>query len=153
MWVDLLKIKDIYLHGREVKVGRGNLTRFWNDPWLFQEPLCMITPLLFELAEDKKMTVAQFKGGVQVTFRRWLPGELRSEWEVILNAANAFQLIDQLDSVTWSLGGKRHFTVKSIYEYLTNPRAGPSQKKIWKSRILGKIKNLFVVNGQRCCPD
>lgn len=42
MWNDLLKVKDVYLYGRGIKIGCGNLTRFWIDPWLFKVPLCYL---------------------------------------------------------------------------------------------------------------
>ena len=29
MWSDLLKVKDIYLQGRGIKAGKGELTSFW----------------------------------------------------------------------------------------------------------------------------
>jgi hypothetical protein len=77
IWSALLKLKDIYLQGRGVKIGKGNLTRFWLDPWLYKEPLHDSAPILFELCDNKNLTVAHFFGGTQVTFRRWLFDELR----------------------------------------------------------------------------
>jgi hypothetical protein len=54
IWSDLLKVKDIYLQGRGVKIGKGNLTRFWLDPWLYKEPLYDSAPILFKLCDNKK---------------------------------------------------------------------------------------------------
>jgi hypothetical protein len=59
MWSDLLKVKGIYLQGRGVTFRRGNLTRFWFDPWVYKEPLYLAAPLLFELCDKKEITVAQ----------------------------------------------------------------------------------------------
>jgi len=47
MWSDLLKIKDIYLQGRGISVKNGGISRFWQDPWLYEEPLSSYAPLLF----------------------------------------------------------------------------------------------------------
>ena len=55
MWYDLLKIKDIYLQGRVVTIRNGEKVRFWLDVWLYDEPLCKIALVLFELC-DNKMT-------------------------------------------------------------------------------------------------
>jgi hypothetical protein len=59
MWSDLLKVKGIYLQGRGVTFRRGNLTRFWLDPWVYKEPLYLAAPLLFELCDKKEIIVAQ----------------------------------------------------------------------------------------------
>jgi hypothetical protein len=64
MWYDLLKIKNIYLQGRGVSTENGSLTRFWLDPWLYNEPIAVIVPILFELCENKNITVAHALGGV-----------------------------------------------------------------------------------------
>jgi hypothetical protein len=49
MWSDLLKIKDIYLKGRYIKIENGQKTRFWEDIWLFDRPLCLLIPELYAL--------------------------------------------------------------------------------------------------------
>lgn len=36
---------------------KGDKTRFWLDPWLYNEPICMRCPLLFEISENKHITV------------------------------------------------------------------------------------------------
>jgi len=72
MWSDLLKVKDIYLQGREIKAGKGELTSFWLDSWLYDEPLSSCAPILFELCDNKNVTVAQVRNGFNITFRRWL---------------------------------------------------------------------------------
>lgn len=63
VWYDLLKIKDVYLLGRDVCVKNGSLTRFWKDIWLYQQPLCLIAPVLFELCDCKEATVAKVRSG------------------------------------------------------------------------------------------
>jgi len=83
MWSDLLKVKDIYLQGREIKAGKGELTSFWLDSWLYDEPLSSCAPILFELCDNKNVTVAQVRNGFNITFRRWLFEELRICWDKI----------------------------------------------------------------------
>jgi hypothetical protein len=50
IWKDLMKIRHIYLRGREYKVNNGRKVSFWLDPWLEDIPLCQIYPLLYELS-------------------------------------------------------------------------------------------------------
>jgi len=56
VWSDLLKVKDIYLMGTDICMKNGNLTRFWKDRWLYQQPLCLTEPELFELCERVQST-------------------------------------------------------------------------------------------------
>jgi hypothetical protein len=107
MWYDLLKVKNIYIQGRGLSIGNGSLTRFWLDPWLYNEPIAVIVPVLFELCENKNIIVAHAFGGVQITFRRWLYDELRLAWETIRRDASNFHLSCVDDSVVWLLEKKK----------------------------------------------
>lgn len=63
LWFDLLKIKNIYLQGRGLVTGKGNLTRFWLDPWVYDKPLDEVAPILFELCKNKNISVEKALGG------------------------------------------------------------------------------------------
>jgi hypothetical protein len=95
---------------------------------------------LFELCENKNITVAHALGGVQITFRRWLYDELSLAWMTIWRDASSFQLSSVDDSVVWLLGKKGNFTVKSVYNALTSSSNDVYYKKIWKGKIPEKIK-------------
>jgi hypothetical protein len=114
IWADILKVKNIYLQGRGVTFGRGNLTRFWLDPWLYKDPLVIFAPLLFEICENKEITVAHFLSGTAISFRRWLYDDLRSKWNQILQDAANVQVGNSDDKVAWNFGKKGKFTVKSV---------------------------------------
>jgi hypothetical protein len=86
------------------------------------------------------MTVAQALNGEPILFRRWLCQELRVQWEVIWEDANNFQLEDSADVVFWNLGKNGKFSVKSVYDGLTKNDCGFFHKRIWKGKILAKIK-------------
>ena len=74
IWKDLLKVRLVYLKGRKIKTGRGDRTLFWLDPWLTQQPLCTLYPVLFDLCDMKKCTVLDFLTiNGQLHFSRWLP--------------------------------------------------------------------------------
>jgi hypothetical protein len=74
VWKDLLKVKHVYLAGRQVNVRNGKSVLFWRDIWLDDRPLCLVTPTLFDLCVDRDITIFTFlvKGG-QLDFTRWLP--------------------------------------------------------------------------------
>jgi len=61
IWYDLLKVKGIYLEGRIVKIENGKKTRFWEDSWLFDKPLCSLIPELFILCKQKEVSVYSVK--------------------------------------------------------------------------------------------
>jgi hypothetical protein len=91
IWYDLLKVKGIYLEGRIVKIENGKKTRFWEDSWLFDKPLCSLIPELFILCKKKEVSVYNVKkGNAQLSFQRWLPIELRDIWTKVLSLVEIF---------------------------------------------------------------
>lgn len=84
VWSDLLKLKHIYLQGRRIKPNDGKKTLLWVDPWLTDEPLYVKYTVLFELCNEKFISLSNFtrKRG-QISFRRWLPGILSDQWELL----------------------------------------------------------------------
>jgi len=141
VWCDLLKVKEIYLMGREVCTKNGNLTRFWKDRWLYQQPLCITDPELFELCECKEATVDKIRcWEVIISFRRWLPRDLRDRWEQIWEDVLSFPLDNDPDVILWSLEKNNKFLVKSTYNALTSSDGGLYNKRIWKGKVPAKIK-------------
>jgi hypothetical protein len=81
LWSDLLKVKDLYLKGREIKVENGKQTLFWKDIWLFDKPICILAPVLFDWCSDKNIIVSQFLTlNGQMLFDRWLSPILFEQW-------------------------------------------------------------------------
>lgn len=60
IWKDLLKVRHIYLGGRNIKPGNGTKTLFWTDVWLGEIPLCSKLSTLFELCVEKTITLNTF---------------------------------------------------------------------------------------------
>ena len=56
VWYDLLKVKHIYLRGREIKVKNGRDCAFWMDNWLDKKALYEISPALFTLCKNRNYT-------------------------------------------------------------------------------------------------
>jgi hypothetical protein len=130
--------------GREVCTKNGNLTRFWKDRWLYQQPLCITDPELFELCECKEATVDKIRcWEVIISFRRWLPRDLRDRWEQIWEDVLSFPRDNDLDVILWSLEKNKKFFVKSTYNALTSSDVGLYNKRIWKGKVPAKIKNFM----------
>lgn len=112
VWADLLKVKDMYIQGRGIRIRNGPKTRFWYDPWLYDVPIYKIAPVLFILNKQKEVTVADIKTGiVQLTFSRWLSNELQTCLRLILDDVDSFQLQDDEDEVFWKLSKSKRFSV------------------------------------------
>jgi hypothetical protein len=115
IWSDLLKVKDLYLHGRSIKICNRQKTRFWSDIWLYDKALATIAPTLFILCEQKEAKVFYVKHGlIQITFRRWLTDELQHCWDLIQSDVNNFELQNSDDIIFWRLEKNRRFSVKSL---------------------------------------
>lgn len=101
VWSDLLKVKHIYIRGRRIKPNNGENTLFWVDPWLDDEPLYSKSSILFELCNDKKITLNKFiESRGQVEFRRWLPSILHEQWEWLKAIALEYHLITSPDTIS-----------------------------------------------------
>lgn len=141
IWADLIKVKNIYLQGRKMKVKNGKNTLVWKDAWLYNDPLCLLFPDLFKLCEQQSISVYQFiSDTVPVTFCRWLTDDLNLEWNKIVEDASTILLDTNQDVVSWKLENSGKFSVKSTYNALTNSDGGPTFKYIWKGKIPPKIK-------------
>jgi hypothetical protein len=49
VWGDLLKIRHIYLRGREYRLNNSKFMSFWAGPRLREVPICVDNPILYEL--------------------------------------------------------------------------------------------------------
>lgn len=127
----MLKVKDIYLLGRDICTNNGGYTGFWKDTWLYQQHLCTIAPELFEPCENKDITVDKVRSNeMEITFRRWLPQDLRLQWEQIWAYAGNFIFGNESDRIIWSLEKNYKFSMKSAYNALTRNEAGNYLKLI-----------------------
>jgi len=101
VWTDLLSVRHIYLKGRSLKVNNGKNTLFWEDSWLNNQPLCIRAPFLYDLCNEKFITVHQVlhKNG-QLDFRRWLSPFLFDLWIQILNEVYSYNFDNRDDEVS-----------------------------------------------------
>jgi hypothetical protein len=80
---------------------------FWLDSWSKDGPLCTKQPILFELCDEKEITVKKFiELGCDLNFRRWLPAILNNQWECICNEILNTPLGEGVEIWEWKKGGK-----------------------------------------------
>lgn len=109
----------------------GQKTLFWKDIWLYDQPLYLLFPDLFAMCEQQDITVGQvLSDSHSVTFSRWLVDKWKEEWEKIVHDLTKIQLSEETNYVTWKFGGHGHFSVKSVYNALTEYDNGPYNKRI-----------------------
>jgi hypothetical protein len=58
MWNDLIKVKDMNLTGRAIKIGDGTDSDFWADPWCGSIALKEKFRELYEVYNEQKKSVA-----------------------------------------------------------------------------------------------
>ena len=144
IWTDLLKVRCFYLKGRSVTTKNGHSTFFWEDPWLHQKPLCLLHPVLYDLCQDKNISVHTFiLKQAQLSFTRWLSPFLFDFWISLIDEVYAYPFANIADSISWRGGKGGRFTTKSVYDMLTYDDQGLSYKFIWKAKIPHRIK-LFL---------
>lgn len=118
-WVDLIKIKHVYLQGRKVLVGNGLNTRFWEDVWLTSNSLAKLFPTLYFICNQKGISVHECHNlHWNLNFRRWLTQDLESQWDLVLSWLVSVIVGNSDEVVSWSLDKRGIFSVKSTYNYL-----------------------------------
>ena len=122
-------------------MNNGKLTLFWEDPWLYNKPLCVVAPILYDLCHDKLASVYHvLTVDGRLNFRRWLPPILFENWINILGDVYKFSFDNIDDVVTWKWSKYGFFSTKSMYNHLTSDESGPKFSHIWKAKIPYKIK-------------
>jgi hypothetical protein len=141
IWADLLKIRNIYLQGRKMVVRDCKRTLLWKDIWLNEKPLYTLYSDLFKICDNPDVTIYQVKLDPQnVTFTRWLVGDLRNSWGKILTDVENLHLVSSNDLVQWKFGTNGLFSVKSVYKAMIASDNGSYHQNIWKGKIPAKIK-------------
>lgn len=56
VWSDLLKVRDLYLEGRRMRVGDGKSTDVWNDKWCGNFSLREKFQNIYDICHEQKVT-------------------------------------------------------------------------------------------------
>jgi hypothetical protein len=109
VWKDMMKVRHIYLKGREFKLGNGKLVSFWLDVWIGDEPLCKQYPILYELCLDQNSSVFDVANNEWVLqFKVRLPPIIREQWYDLAMKLNNVTLERGNDKVVWKWSAVRN---------------------------------------------
>jgi hypothetical protein len=119
-WSGLMGVKDIFYSCCKRLLGDGCKTRFWEDVWVGEKPLCVLFPRLYNLTFSQDVSVAKvFAQNFNcIRFRRCLYGESLEMWNKLLDMCGNTSLSQEPDRVSWKLTRYGVFSVKSLYTYL-----------------------------------
>jgi hypothetical protein len=119
VWNDLLKVKELYLAGRQFIVGNGSEIDFWRDPWCGSVTLQDKFNCLFEICNEQSGSVADMAGKRwRFTFRRWLDESAQNQLRQMRDILTTCALGQQKDKPIWIWEAKRKFSVKSMLTYV-----------------------------------
>ena len=77
-----MKVKDDFFNRGSFQLGNGDQIRFWEDRWIDHNSLADEYPTLYNVASNKKSTVANVLNSTPINLpsRRILIGNLRDAW-------------------------------------------------------------------------
>lgn len=140
-WKAIMKVKEVYMAGRQISLSNGRLVRVWKDMWLDKCVLMEKFPLLFSICQDPDISFSEFANkNFTLDFRRRIPPELQVQWDMIVERARGVVLHEAPDVVRWKLNPNGIFSTKSVYKFLEADTVGPNYKWIWKPKLPLKIK-------------
>jgi hypothetical protein len=135
-------VKDDFFMRGSMEVGNGQNTRFWEDAWLGDRPLCEQYPSLYCIVNQTNVSVAQVWNAtpINIGFRRALSGNRWDRWAHLVVRLMGVQLSDNDDVFHWNLTASGQFSVKSMYLDLLDGHVGDFKKYIWKIKVPLKIR-------------
>ncbi|GAU24262.1 hypothetical protein TSUD_48500 [Trifolium subterraneum] len=135
------------------KIGDGRSTAFWTDSWLEVGPLARAFGRLYDLADNKHISVADmFEAGWALNGNGWKWRRRLFAWEEDLVAQcvgvldNFVLQGDATDRWVWNLHPSQSYSVRSGYSYLT-ASDGSSMEDfasfLWVKSVPLKV-NIFI---------
>ena len=141
-WQGLMGVKDIFFKFRRKVIGNGERTRFWEDLWVGDRPLCERFSRLYNLTFSKNVLVAAVlnTNWVAIKFRRVLWGETALMWQNLKDLCAHIRLVEEEDRCKWLLTKSGSFSVKSMYLALKLGSVKWKHEGVWLTRVPMKIK-------------
>ncbi|XP_024626821.1 uncharacterized protein [Medicago truncatula] len=135
------------------KVGDGSTTMFWEDSWLLNVLLAVAFSRLFDLSENKGVTVREMfvlgwgaDGGAWSWRRRLFAWEEELVEECVERLDNFVLQVDISDRWVWNLHSSQVYTVHSAYSFLTTVDTNITaefDQFLWLKAVPLKV-NIFV---------
>jgi hypothetical protein len=144
-WFELMKAKEDILRMGWFKLGDGTQIHFWEDKWLGNFALKDQYPNLFNIVQNKHVTLATvFRSTpLNVSFHRPLVDNNLLAWQHLVTRVMNIQLMTHRDTFVWPMNQHGKFIVRSMYRALTDPQVVPAHHPVWKLKIPLKIK-IFI---------
>ena len=140
-WKSLLRVKNLYMKGRGVKLNKGDVARLWLDELEGRIPFKEKFPLLFEICVEQNCSVDRIKYLNHITsFRRRMSPEMRSQWDEMKREVLALKQNDLPDEVYWKFDKTGLYSTKSMYRWLEKDVAGSNFNWIWDAKLPLKIQ-------------
>jgi hypothetical protein len=141
-WHSLHKLKDIFKQGARFSPGSNSDVRFWTDHWTGDAALSVRYARLFQICADPEITIVRaYEGdGWRIFFRRSFGEEEVALWVQLVQELEEVVPAEGRDKVSWNLESSGRFSVKSLYNMLSQGPAAPFSNAIWKNRFPTKIK-------------
>jgi hypothetical protein len=156
-WMDICNLdKDNgwFFSAVERKIGRGDETKFWEELWVGNQPLCDRFPRLYSISIQREVMVSNMGSWIDNAWRwdfRWRRRFF--DWETDV-ARQLEQVVEQFipsqaaDCWKWRYNGDDGFTVKTCYDLLYAKSRGdvvsdPLREfvfaKVWKCAAPSKV--------------
>lgn len=146
-WKGVLKSATTFRLGARNICANGEMTLFWSDLWIGDQPLELAFPSLYEIATDKNGTVASQRDNTtwNLAFRQLLSPTRCVALGTLMGLLMSHQWKRGVDSLTWTLTEHGGFTVKSLYSKLKGGNIDTAAKTIWATMAPLKVKiNLWL---------
>jgi hypothetical protein len=89
--------------------------------WISSSPLKIGFPKLYDICEDRFISVAKCVGdNWQIQFRRMLSAKAFREWDELQNILRGVTLSSSNDSVSWDLTKKKELAIGYLYKFITH---------------------------------
>ncbi|GKA03685.1 RNA-directed DNA polymerase, eukaryota, reverse transcriptase zinc-binding domain protein [Tanacetum coccineum] len=128
------------------KLGNGEHTRFWEDPWKGGVPLKILFPRIFSLEMDKSISVAsKLADSCGCTSLRRIPrgGIEHAQMEELHSFLDNTILSDMQDRWRWTLSRDGEFLVSTLRGLIDDKTIAPvGSKTRWNNFVPSKINIL-----------
>ncbi|WJZ84098.1 hypothetical protein VitviT2T_003721 [Vitis vinifera] len=152
LWKDIRKGWEEFFLKTRIRIGNGRQTRFWWDIWVGDSKLKDLFPLMFRIAANNSVVVADFwgrqeggGGGWEVHFRRPFQDWELEEVSRFLGYISTVKVQEGEDFLVWKIERKGTFKVKSYYRSLKEDNSPLRTRFFAWEAVWGKISTVDML--------